>query len=151
MSEVVSVNRADKEIAKATKIDLPPTKRQKPEGHTHPPISLEICCGHAGLSVALQMQGWQVKPIDWIGNEHKPRIPVLHKDFTDQKQVHQVIRMLDRASCVHMAPPCGTASKARDRWYRTKDGRPCQRPLRSARFPMGLPFLYDYEQRKQGL
>ena len=83
----------------------PHAKRQRLEAGKYPPIALEICCGHAGLSIALQERGWQVKPIDWLGNEHKPGIPILHKDLTDQKQVHQVVRMLERASYVHMAPP----------------------------------------------
>ena len=126
----------------------PHAKRQRLDAGKYPPIALEICCGHAGLSIALQERGWQVKPIDWLGNEHKPGIPILHKDLTDQKQVYQVVRMLERASYVHMAPPCGAASRARERWVKTKDGRPCPRPLRSTRYPLGLPFLREYEQAK---
>ena len=137
------------EMSTETQVPLTPhAKKQRLDAGKYPPIALEICCGHAGLSIALQERGWQVKPIDWLGNEHKPGIPILHKDLTDQKQVYQVIRMLERASYVHMAPPCGTASRARERWVKTKDGRPCPRPLRSARYPLGLPFLREYEQAK---
>ena len=76
------------------------------------PIALEVCCGHAGLSVQLQKQGWSVRPVDWIGNEHKTKIPVLNKDLTDTKRVEQVLRFIAKAGYVHAAPPCGTASKA---------------------------------------
>ena len=75
------------------------------------PIALEVCCGHAGLSVQLQKKGWSVRPIDWIGNEHKTKIPVLHKDLTDSRQVEQVLKLIAKAGYVHAAPPAERRAK----------------------------------------
>ena len=95
--------------------EAPPNKVRKIIEKGMRPIAMEVCCGHAGLSVSLQKRGWNFKPIDWVGNEHKTKIPVLNKDLTNPEQVEHVIRMVKRSSYVHIAPPCGTASKARDR------------------------------------
>ena len=47
-----------------------------------------------------------------------------------------------------MAPPCGTASKARNRWAKIWNGRPPPRPLRSSKYPMGIPGITKWEQLK---
>jgi len=98
----------------------PPQVEHKPK---KTPLAIEICCGHAGLSVSLRQYGWDVRPIDWAGNEHKTRIPVINKDLTKPEHVQQVLKLIRKASYVHMAPPCGTASKARERWAPTWNGR----------------------------
>ena len=57
--------------------------------------------------------------------------------------------MLPHVRYVHFAPPCGSASKARDRWWtKTDDGRPPPRPLRCKRWPMGKPNLQPWEQAR---
>ena len=113
-----------------------------------PPLAVEVCCGHAGLSLALHAQGWDVRPVDWIGNAHHQVLPVLNYDLTDQLQVHKLLRIIGRASYVHMAPPCGTASQARERPCRTVSGRPPPKPLRSEAWPTGLPDLNGQDKQK---
>ena len=110
---------------------------------------MEVCCGHAGLSVALQRLGWDVRPIDWVGNEHKPKIPVMHKNLRNPTHIADIMKMLKTVSYLHFAPPCGTASKARDRWWvKMENGRPPPPPLRSAAWPMGREGLSYYNQQK---
>jgi site-specific DNA-cytosine methylase len=36
-------------------------------------VTVELCCGSAGLSLALREQGFEVVAVDWKGNEHKTR------------------------------------------------------------------------------
>ena len=68
------------------------------------PKAIEVCCGHAGLSVALQRLGWDVRPIDWVGNEHKPKIPVMHKDLRNPTHIADIMKMLKTISYLHFAP-----------------------------------------------
>ena len=51
--------------------------------------------------------------------------------------------LLDKVLYVHFAPPCGTASAARN----IQPGPP---PLRSVRFPMGLPNLSFAQRQRVG-
>ena len=49
-----------------------------------------------------------------------------------------------QVACVPMAPPCGTSSRARERKLSRRLralGVPEPKPLRSAQFPMGFPWL----------
>ena len=45
-------------------------------------------------SVALQRLGWDVRPIDWVGNEHKPKVLVMHKDFRDPAHITDIMKIL---------------------------------------------------------
>ena len=70
-------------------------------------------------------------------------IPVLRIDISkkSQRDVLEQLLSLDTILYVHFAPPCGTASAARD----IKPGPP---PLRSTSFPMGLPGLNFVQQTR---
>ena len=96
------------------------------------PVAMELCCGHAGLNAVLQAMGWNTRPVDLAGNRHKITIPVLQRDLTDQEEVAKIIRLLKKVSYLHFASPCGTASKARERYCKTESGRPCPRPAGQA-------------------
>ena len=67
MSDFVKEREADKEIGKS----LDGAPGQKAKRTTRQPLAIEVCCGHAGLSAALRIKGWDVRPIDWAGNEHE--------------------------------------------------------------------------------
>ena len=119
----------------------PPGKRGR---IGQPSIAIEVCCGAAGLSCALQDAGFCVKPVDWHGNRHQPTIPFLRIDLCSedgQRRLWALLRECDVAY-VHCAPPCGTFSKARNipipEWQLAQ-GVPNVRPLRDAQFPEGLP------------
>ena len=64
-------------------------------------------------------------------------------DLTDSNGVSLLWRMLSQpnVAMVHLGPPCGTSSRARDI-------RPGPQPLRSSRFPEGLPHLRGVSLRR---
>ena len=107
-------------------------------------IALEICAGSAGLTAALRQVGFDSAGIDCRRNRHRPMAPVATIDIT-QVEGQQVIDQLlesGRVIYAHMAPPCGTASRARDRLVSRQlrmQGAPSPPPLRSDEFPAGLP------------
>ena len=101
-----------------------------------PPFAIELCCGSANLSLALRDVGIEAVGVDYVRNASKPRAPCVQLDLTSQGGQDLLWQLLrtSRAAYVHCAPPCGTASRARER----PGGPP---PLRSAQYPEGLPGL----------
>ena len=77
-------------------------------------MAAEVFCGHAGIATALQQQGFEVKAIDWQGNKHKPRIPILRHDLTLPEEQQRVRKDLKSALIKWLAPPCGTMTRARE-------------------------------------
>ena len=102
---------------------------------------LEIFCGTAGVSGAMKRKGTEnVVPIDRYVPK-APKASVTKLDLT--KRDHQLlvldwIRQPDTIG-VMLAPPCGTASLAREIPLEGEDNAPC--PLRSEDEPDGLPTL----------
>ena len=96
-------------------------------------VCIEIVCGKARLSKKLRSKLFQVISVD---HETTKGVPILQIDISDanQRAVLEDLIALDKVLYVHLAPPCGTASAARQ----IKPGPP---PLRSVIFPMGLPHL----------
>ena len=76
-------------------------------------LFIELCCGSAGLSAAFRSLGFQVLAIDHSHNRHQPQVPCLALDLRLDSSWSFVERMVtSRATLlVHIAPPCGTASK----------------------------------------
>ena len=96
-------------------------------------VCVEIFCGKAKLSKPLRQKCFQVLSVDHLASKG---IPILRIDIgnASQRQVLEELLELDKIIYVHFAPPCGTASAARN----IQPGPP---PLRSVLFPMGLPRL----------
>ena len=113
-----------------------------PEGRR--PGSLELCCGHAGLSAALWDHGFDATAVDWAGNKHQACMPVINIDLTTDRGQQFIMDLLRRGTIlyVHMGPPCGTFTRARERpvpEHLLAQGAPNPRPLRSEECPGGLP------------
>ena len=109
----------------------------------HRPQALEVCCGHAGLTAALCDAGLDATGVDWKKNRHQPTIPILNVDLTTEQGQQFIMSLLQDETLlyVHMGPPCGTFTRARERpipeWQRRWDA-PCPGPLRSDDRPEGL-------------
>ena len=58
MSDFIKGREAEKEIGKSLE-GAPGQKAKRP---TRQPLAIEVCCGHAGLSAALRIKGWDVRP-----------------------------------------------------------------------------------------
>ena len=113
--------------------------------------TLELCAGSGGLSYALWKQGFNATGVDWLGNRHATKIPLILRDLTDPAQQKEVEELREGIDYLHMAPPCGTASAARGYGVSEEDkakGAPEPVPLRSKQHPWGLPGLSEYNKMK---
>ncbi|CAE7222627.1 unnamed protein product, partial [Symbiodinium sp. CCMP2592] len=80
---------------------------------TAQPSFIELFCGSAGLSAEVRKLGFRV-----LGVDHKPtakhaNAPFVSLDLRDPEQQDRIWVELRRAQAVWIAPPCGTASIAR--------------------------------------
>lgn len=127
---------ADREYSLLESVKRPRTERT--------PKSLEICCGHAGLTEALSNEGFIATGIDWAGNRHKAKVPILKMDLTTKAGQRRVLRLLKDTNLayVHVGPPCGTSTKARETFipkWKMRQGCPVPVPLLSADYAKGSP------------
>ena len=76
---------------------------------------LELCCGSAGLSAAFRALGFQVLAVDHPGNRHVPLVHCVHLDLRLESSWGYLRRLVQarQVFLIHIAPPCGTASRAR--------------------------------------
>ena len=107
-------------------------------------IFIELCAGSAVRSAAAQKHGYRVMPVDFKRNRHRPRCkvvsPVLSEDYA-WDVLQYVIETCDVVA-VHLAPPCGTCSKARG--IPMPYGSPGPQPVRSQEFPLGVPDFLNW-------
>ena len=111
-----------------------------------PPFLLELFCGTAGVCAQFRTLGGRALGIDHHLKRTKLKAAAVKLDLTQQWVQNLIEReiKLKRVSALHMGPPCGTASKARNipikRKLRSR-GAPNPQPLRSSAFPLGFPWL----------
>ena len=116
-------------------------------------VALELCAGTAALSAALRSFGLDAFGVDHSACRHRHLAPCIMADLSSaegQRHVWHLITSL-KPCFIHAAPPCGTASRAREIPLPAgmrRLGAPAPRPLRSAAFPRGLPALTATEQLK---
>lgn len=117
-------------------------------------VCIELCAGCARLSATLFEFGFTVFPIDHSKNRHKQLVKTVSIDLTHPDCLRELLDMVGDPNCVfylHAAPPCGTASRARERrmpFRLRKRGAPEPKPLRSEKFPHGLPSLQGLDKIK---
>ena len=106
-----------------------------------PPVVMELCAGCARLSSVFASEGFTALAIDYVNNRHATHHRVVHLDLRLEDSWKLIYRILDthHVVFVHCAPPCGSASRARDRPLSEEQWGPP--PLRSDRYPWGLPHL----------
>ena len=116
-------------------------------------ICIELCAGSAKLSSALYRVGFQAVAVDHAANKHQQRVHCIQIVLAAAGAFALVSSMLEEPNVlyVHVAPPCGTASAARNRpvaaALRAK-GIPNPPPLRSKACPEGLPNLSPQNQQR---
>ena len=119
----------------------------------HDLLVIELCAGTAILSKTAAAKGFRVMPVD-NNFRRAPGNNVLRLDLADPEAVSQLLEIIrverDRIAMVFIAPPCGTASLARERklhkWARKGFKIPV--PLRNAQFPDMLPGLRFLDKKK---
>lgn len=117
------------------------------------PGAIEVCCGSAALTFALSKENFHAVGVDWEKNKDKPKGKCVQLDLTSkqgQEGLNELIKA-NNAEYVHMSPPCGTASLAREIRMKNRDGTPANfdpKPLRSQEFPDGLPMLSPEDKER---
>ena len=110
-------------------------------------LLIEICAGTARLSKAAARLGFRTMPID-CSKARATGIHIFIFDLCSEDQLHDLFRVLDiyanRIALIFCAPPCGTASRAREKPIPGVANAPA--PLRSTQWPDGLPGL-DYANK----
>ena len=101
----------------------------------------------------MRKQGIEAIGIDFERNPQKPAAPIINCDLSTPTGQAKVLELdLEmQFDVLHGAPPCGTASRARERPLPAalvRQGVPTPRQLRSNQFPEGLPSLTENEQMR---
>ena len=118
--------------------------KQQPQDFTLADVTVEICCGAAGLSSALRRLGFKVYPIDHSSNRHSPKVKAVILDVANSQHLTILVSLLEacRPCHVHMGLPCGTCSRAREKPLpKHLQHRRAPQPLRSEQHLEGLPSL----------
>ena len=115
------------------------TKQQFLDSHSVG--ALEVCCGCARMTKELRAAGFDAVGIDYNRNKDKPESKsYVELDLSKPWGLAEMYKLIKskRVKLTFSAPPCGSASAAR--LIRRKNG-PDPKPLRSKRYPDGLPNL----------
>jgi len=123
---------------------IPLGKLQKIEFHKHASemLFLEIFAGSGNLSTAVKDINLSVYAIDNKAKRHS-QVSIHVLDLTKQSDVAVLLDLTCHANIAsaHLAPPCGTASKARERPLPESLAHIKADPLRSQQQPLGLEGL----------
>lgn len=115
-------------------------------------ICLEVFGGSARLTKHFCKLGYDGNAIDWVRNASRPEGPSVLLDLCSDTGRRLLTKLLTsgRVAYTHFAPPCGTASKAREIPIRPEllKGRPPPIPLRSNTHPNGLPDLHGEDAER---
>ena len=105
------------------------------------PLFIELCSGCGILSASVMAAGFNVMPVDHDHNKHKTKVKTFNLDLTKESSWSTLKHIVKNCVviAVHMAPPCGTCSRAREiklsqHWHGPQ-------PLRDARYPYGVPAM----------
>ena len=123
-------------VSEAGKVPPSPPAPQFQHQANEVPVFVELFAGSCGLSKSMLQRGFQVIAVDHAANAHIPKVRVLPMDLRthDSWLFLREVCLMRNVTWVHIAPPCGTALRARD----IQPGPP---PLRSVAYPWGLPDL----------
>lgn len=108
-------------------------------------ICIEIFSGSGRLTAAIRKIGIRAVAID--RSSQRTTGPVTLLDLTESSDLQYLLNFIETEKenilLIHMAPPCGTASAARNRRHKHLEeaGFVLPVPLRSQEHPMGLPTL----------
>ena len=117
----------DKERHHAKKLGIPYNTHPEASGLSAPKSiavsvhdemigSLELFCGSAVLTAELKRLGFHAVGVDAPWNKDVPQGPYIKLDLSQEGAVRVILKLIseNRVKVVHLAPPCGTASRARE-------------------------------------
>ena len=118
-------------------------------------ICIEIFSGSGRLTALIRKLGMRAVAVDRSAQRTKGPVTIL--DLTKPDDLRYLLNFIesekDNIMLVHLAPPCGTASAARNRRHKHLEeaGFDLPVPLRRKEFPMGLPTLRGLDLTKVSL
>ena len=107
---------------------------------------LEIFAGTARLSKSLKLKGFQAMAFDKTSKRSEGQV-ILEADLSNREEVKALLEFIhlkaDQIAFIHLAPPCGTSSRARGKRLRFLQSLNIKepRPLRDDSFPDGFSWL----------
>ena len=114
---------------------------------------MELCCDNACFAAALRRRGFDVLGVDKPKGRVRPMVPGLFADLAtaEGRNLVEDLCLSTHLFYVHITPPGSTTCRARERpppdsWGFKNSNE--IRPLRSALFPAGLPYLKGDEIRQ---
>eukprot|EP00438_Fugacium_kawagutii_P013469 Skav231273 [mRNA] locus=scaffold2436:470175:474164:- [translate_table: standard] len=147
MSKSVDKNE-DKANAPASSVRVSPYPATAPSRASKGKGKGKNKTAFARMPTVLVEGGFDVLPIDFHGNKHRPHVHVVELDLR-KDSTWGFLKFLVRSRRpfhFHAAPPCGTSSRARDRPLGPEEHGPPK--LRSEEFPLGFPWLTGYWKDK---
>jgi hypothetical protein len=116
--------------------------------HDQNPLFIELCSGCGILSATINALGFDVMPVDHKHNKHRVRIKTFNLDLTEAHSWSILRYIVDQCNVigVHLAPPCGTCSRARE--IKLSDVWHGPQPLRNKEHPYGVPNMTDRDQAR---
>ena len=105
------------------------------------PLFIELCAGCGILSATVAALGFDVMAVDHTHNRHQTRVKMFNLDLSREHSwvVLRHIARECRIIAVHIAPPCGTCSRAREIKLSSSWHGP--QPLRNEVYPYGVPWM----------
>ena len=128
-------------------MSIPLPKMQRNDRHLDGPavtklpfssmLILELCAGTAGYTAALRRAGFDALGVDHARNRHSVQAPCAMLDLSTEcgQAIAWEVLNSGRLLYVHAAPPCGTASRAREKHipsHKLPKGMKAPLPLRSS-------------------
>ena len=135
------------EAPSSTMLDSGPTSNSspsRPNRSINELLVIEIFSGSCNLSTAFVKRGFQALAIDHVPS-HKFRTLIFDLTLRADQLLLLDIISTQRPCLVWLAPPCGTASRARSIPVHNKYGKSVAESLRSDTFPDGLPSLENID------
>ena len=117
------------------------------------PFLLELFCGSAGVCAQFKTLGGRSLGVDHHLNRTRLKAAAVKLDLQQQWVQELIFKEISmgRVDAVHLGPPCGTSSRARNipiKKRLRRAGAPNPQPLRSDRYPEGLPWIKGINRLK---
>ena len=112
-------------------------------------LVVELFAGTATLSCELRKAGFPILAVD-KSSVRQPKVKLVELDATTASGQSVLLQTLLSANIAyfHAAPPCGTASRARDKPLPSYMEHIRAEPLRSEEHPLGLPPLQGLDEAR---
>ena len=127
--------------------------KSKKEFKAREPFLLELFCGSAGVCAQFKRAGGRAMGIDHHIIRNRLKSAAVKLDLTEEWVQQMILDEIKsgRIDGVHLGPPCGTSSKARNIPIKKKlkqRGAPSPKPLRSSKWPDGLPHVNGVNRKR---